>query len=404
MAHVGAPLHSSMARLKVTNIAFDEREGWMAHQVLDVRHVTGEQVVKNDHMGAECHEFISKVRTDESGPTRDKDPHVVNGHRGGHGPMAHTRVFEEFAKSPTISDVQPVSCAGGCKFHRRMVHPTRMDVDGPPLKVTVIGTCRVHDTMAAVSEEGSVILNNGGMESFVHSTPEILLRLRVLMGLESYDKQLLPLQVGESKSPRTQPNDDFVMADTDVFVIEVSTLKTVSSQGSPLQFNEVRRHLCTPHGEFGKELATKINDAFNQRKETVGVMNHDVPDDFPTKFHAILEHLRPYVQQEQDIVGDLEEILKLTQRPTLLVNHINVEGTNGRLISSRNRLCNIVKAFCNERGTALFEPATMFETMDRTKLLMDDGQDVNHYAKAELLNVGMKQLEAIRDTIQRSQS
>ena len=271
-----------------------------------------------------------------------------------------------------------------------------MDADIKPLKVTVIGTCRVQDTLAAVADEGSVIINNGGMDSFVHSTPEILLRLRVLLGVETYEERLLPLQVGENKSPRTQPIKGFQIDDTDVFVIEISSLKTVSSQGNPLQFNEVRRHLCTPHGIFGEELATKINDAFNQRRESIGSMDHDLPDDFPTDFRPILEHLRPYIQQEQDIVNDLDEIFQLTKRPTLLVNHINVEGSNGRLITSRNRLCNIVKLYCDERRTSLFEPTSMFETMDRTRLLMDDGQDVNHYAKAELLTVGMEQLKAIR--------
>lgn len=263
---------------------------------------------------------------------------------------------------------------------------------------------RVHDTLTALANEGSIIINNGGMNSFVHSTPEILLRLRVLLGLESYDEHLLPLQVGESKKPRTRPFDDFQIEETDLFVIEVSTLKTVSSQGNPLQFNEVRRQLCTPHGDFGKELARNINDAFNQRKEAIDELIHSIPEGFPNKFSNVVEHLRPYVQHQKDIVVDLDEILRLTSHRILLVNHINVEGKNGRLITSRNRLCNIVKAFCDEHDTTLFEPATMFETMERSKLLMDDGQDVNHYAKDELLYVGMQQLQAIQQTIQRSHS
>ena len=46
--------------------------------------------------------------------------------------------------------------------------------------IAVIGTCRVHDTLSEVQSLGLIKLDNGGMNSFVHSLPEILFRLEVL--------------------------------------------------------------------------------------------------------------------------------------------------------------------------------------------------------------------------------
>jgi len=265
-----------------------------------------------------------------------------------------------------------------------------------PIRVAVIGTCRVHHTARALEQAGHVILHNGGMDSFVHSPPEILLRLEVLLGKTSYSDELVNLQVGESPNTKLSPDVGYNLLDADVLVIEVSSLKTVSAFGLPLQFNEVNRHLCTPFGQFGKELMANINHAFNKRLLSVQAPASESPDNYPRAYLDLLQHLRVKVLSQEEIVHDLNKILSAVNLPVLLVNHINVEGSNGKLLTSRNRLCNIVRAFCNERGTALFEPASMFETMDRTRLLMDDGQDVNHYAKAELLNVGMKQLEAIQ--------
>ena len=74
-------------------------------------------------------------------------------------------------------------------------------MEGVP-RVTVIGTCRVHHPLRNLEQRGKIILNNGGLGSFVHSSPEALLRLRVLLGLEAYDEQFVKLQVGETKDLR----------------------------------------------------------------------------------------------------------------------------------------------------------------------------------------------------------
>ena len=258
-----------------------------------------------------------------------------------------------------------------------------------PIRVAVIGTCRVHHTARALEQAGHVILHNGGMDSFVHSPPEILLRLEVLLGKTSYSEELVNLQVGESPNTKLSPDVGYNLLDADVLVIEVSSLKTVSAFGLPLQFNEVNRHLCTPYGSFGNTLKININHAINKRQPEVRLPEEQPPADYPPNYLQLIKHLHA-------LVGAVD-------LPVLFVNHINIEGKNGQLITSRNRLCNIVKAFCEEFETPLFEPAMMFEDMDRTKLLMDDGQDVNHYAKSELLNVGLRQLQAMRNTIQRGQ-
>jgi len=273
----------------------------------------------------------------------------------------------------------------------------------PPLKIAVIGTCRVHHTTRALEQAGHVLLHNGGMDSFVHSPPEILLRLQVLLGLKKYKEELVNLQVGESNEIKLSPDDGYRLLEADVLVIEISSLKSVFAHEHPLQLNEVNRHMCTPYGSFGKILMANINHAINKRQPEVRLPEEQPPADYPPNYLQLIKHLHAKVLTHEEIVNDLHALVSAVDLPVLFVNHINIEGKNGRLITSRDRLCNIVKAFCDEFETPLFEPAMMFEDMDRTKLLMDDGQDVNHYAKAELLNVGLRQLQAMRNTIQRGQ-
>ena len=267
-------------------------------------------------------------------------------------------------------------------------------MEGVPT-VTVIGTCRVHHPLRNLEQRGKIALNNGGLGSFVHSSPEALLRLRVLLGLESYDKRFVKLQVGDAKDLRLTPQDDFDFSETDLLVIELSTIKALSLFGQPLQFNEVNRHMCTPYDEFGKAIRKNLNVAFNTRAPSVEIPEIDAPENYPEEYIGLIEELKPLVLDSSAISTDINEMRKLANVPILLVNHINLPGSNGKLITSRNKLCNIINQYAEQEGVEVFNPAEMFRSHAPEELLMDDGKDLNHYAKDKLHIVGDIQLERI---------
>ena len=83
--------------------------------------------------------------------------------------------------------------------------------------VTVIGTCRVHHSLRDLEKRVLIKLNNGGLASFVHSTPEALLRLKVLLGTEAYLSDIVKLQVGESKEVKLTADTGFDFSESDLF-------------------------------------------------------------------------------------------------------------------------------------------------------------------------------------------
>tara|TARA_B110000444_G_C18799051_1_gene576440 strand:- start:106 stop:939 length:834 start_codon:yes stop_codon:yes gene_type:complete len=270
-----------------------------------------------------------------------------------------------------------------------------MGLEGKLPVVTVIGTCRVHHTLRNLAEKKRIVMNNGGLGTFIHSTPEAVLRLKVLLQLETYKETLLKLQVGESNEKKTKPDEGFDFSETDILVVEISTIKSLSANGNPLQFNEVARHMCTPHGDFGMELRQNLNNAFNKREHFVQMPKQKIPDEFPEEFSNLISELVPVVQDSKIISSDLDEIRNLAKIPVLFVNHINLPGTNGKLITSRNKLCNIINEYAEERNLQVFNPATMFEEYEAKDLLMKEGNDLNHYAKDKLEIVGEIQLKSI---------
>ena len=270
------------------------------------------------------------------------------------------------------------------------------------LTVTVIGTCRVHDTLRQMEKKGLINLNNGGIQTYVHSLPEVLLRLKVLKRHCEYSPNIMDLQVDTRSGTETKPSDDFSIDDSEVIVIEISSLKSIFYDKQPLQYNEVNRHLCTPHGEYGIELRANMNYAFNNDESSISVPKLPFPNTLSENHRQIISKLRPKLMGEEDIVSCLNLIHEYAKKPILFVNHINVEGVNGKKITSRNKLCRIIEKYCAQHDFALFEPSTLFADHERKTLLAKDGEDLAHYAKSGLRIVGMEQYKLILQLIQSS--
>lgn len=268
-----------------------------------------------------------------------------------------------------------------------------------PLTVTVIGTCRVHHPLRAIEQEGLISLNNGGMGSFVHSSPEVLVRLKVLLGMQTYKENLLKLQVGESNEKKLNPDESFDFSNSDILVIEISTIKAISFLNNPLQSNEVNRHMCTPYGEFGKMLSHNLKHAFNDRKNYVDLPNIEIPESYPSDYIEIINNLKPIVLSEKQIFENLREISSLAKIPIMIVNHINLPGKDGKLITSRNKLCNIINKYSEIENVSVFNPVEMLNQYKKEDLLMENGDDLNHYAKNNLRVVGNEQLHQIKSIL-----
>ena len=242
------------------------------------------------------------------------------------------------------------------------------------------------------------------MQTYVHSLPEVLLRLNVFKRHCEYSPNIMDLQVDTRSGTETKPNDDFSIENSEVIVIEVSSLKSIFYDDQPLQYNEVNRHLCTPHGEYGTELRANMNYAFNNDQSSIITPKSPCPDSLSQNHRQIISKLRPKLMNEHEIFSYLNQICEYMNKPILFVNHINVEGKNGKKITSRNRLCKIIKKYCSENGFGLFEPAELFQVYEKKDLLAKEGEDLAHYAKTALELVGLAQYRQIMEIYQKINS
>lgn len=263
--------------------------------------------------------------------------------------------------------------------------------------VTVIGTCRVHDTLKEIQSLGLIHLSNGGMKTFVHSLPEILLRVEVMQKKREYSENIVDLQVGTRSGVKLKPEEDFNLNKSDIIVIEISSLKAIFYQEHPLQFNEVNRHLCTPHGDFGIQLRNEIDLAFRNGADEIKIPKKSMPKSMPEKYKKIIPELSPLLMNAESVRSYLRKLVDaLDDIPILFVNHINIDGRNGEKISSRDKLCQMISKYCEQNNHPVFKPEILFEVYERSDLLAKNGNDLAHYATSALQTVGMAQYDKIR--------
>ena len=236
------------------------------------------------------------------------------------------------------------------------------------------------------------------MNSFVHTLPEILLRLEVMSKSSEYLQDIVDIQVGTRSGVKLRPEETFDIRESDVIVIEISSLKAIFYQNHPLQFNEVNRHLCTPNGEFGIKLRDEINSAFNNGGCKINIPDLPYHESIPQRYKQIITGLQPMLMDEESIHFYLDQVVDFAGKiPIMFVNHINIEGNKGEKISSRDKLCRIVSNYCDVNNLSLYEPADLFKFHDKKYLLAKEGKDLAHYADNALETVGLAQYEKITE-------
>ena len=252
--------------------------------------------------------------------------------------------------------------------------------------VSTIGTCRVYLPMRSMSDKARMVINNSGFEtSYLHSLPEISLRLDVLRGESEYSKDLLKFQCSEAKDIVIPGH--FSLGDSDILLIEVSSMKTALSDKGPLQLNNVIRELCENRGDGGKKLKRAIDMALSKNGEIVLDELGESIDSFTEQEIGVISELRLMMINEEEVAAQMKDISDASPIPVIFVKHINVEGSDGNIIWMRDLLSSYMDRNI-ENGLDVIDPTPLVVEEGRERMLKDEGRDVNHYSDYGLSVVG----------------
>ncbi|WP_205480841.1 hypothetical protein [Sphingomonas arenae] len=249
------------------------------------------------------------------------------------------------------------------------------------LRVTPIGTCRIHTPLRRGSSHRSVELDLRRNYGFVHTSAEALQQLRFLMGEKAFRPDVVPLvfrtdELSELTAQSWEPSD--------LHVVEISSAKRIRCGPDEVQGNYLQRHF--PDFFASNERARQFWNIvkMGNRTEVLEFVAQQpsyrrmTPDE-----RRLLTELSMEQQSFRTVKSDMAEIVeRLGRDKVLFVTHVNAALPDGTLIASRDRLIRWVKLAAEQLGAACFDPTPLMQDVGQEQALENEGLDLTHYEPA----------------------
>ncbi len=237
--------------------------------------------------------------------------------------------------------------------------------------VTAIGTCRVHNPLSKLDKMGEIRLNHNPANQFVHTSGEIIQRIGVLRNGDGCPREIEEFVFDEV---RKENKSRYPLEETDVFVIEISSLKSVQFSNYHLQFNRLVSKAKEELGEgFPDWMATIRREMKDGRDPDVEISDFDgVPD--------LMGMSKIGMQDELSLERDIRKIISELGNRIIFVNHIAIGKSDGQRLISRDALCKMMWRVVDRLGVNSFDPTNLVIENGREEMLLRGGEDINHYS------------------------
>lgn len=255
------------------------------------------------------------------------------------------------------------------------------DLESPPMpkpRVTVLGTCRVYDPFEILARRGVVELANTGVYGFTHYTKETLQQLRVMHGELAIPFELKPyithkkIPAGADDNLATPENH---LTETDLLVVEISSLKEIEFRGFYLQINRLRNELVGEREQL-QEWWRRLYDKEAERGPQRQARDEFLSDDLGPLERDLVTGVEVQLQTAESMRADMEAIRRFFGGPILWVSHFDTKALkSGAEIPLRKQLVSAAQAGAATLGQPFFNPRQDIEQFGLTEAL----EDMAHY-------------------------
>ncbi|MCJ2007834.1 tetratricopeptide repeat protein [Methylobacterium sp. J-092] len=165
---------------------------------------------------------------------------------------------------------------------------------------------------------------------------------------------------------------------TDVFVVEISTVKEIVFDTWYLQINYLERTFRDREGLLETFFGLKGERDPEVRRRHFEALPDFAETDALERRVLTEGYIRSTTRDELE--AHMAEIVRRLPADVVFVNHINVPNTAGSLVASRNRLCGWIAEICTAKGYRHFDPSPHVAGYGVPEAMAEEGRDLNHYA------------------------
>jgi tetratricopeptide (TPR) repeat protein len=236
-----------------------------------------------------------------------------------------------------------------------------------PMRITTLGTCRVADPIAAAAQIRPIWHENNNVYGFAHTPKEILQQIDYLDGVKDFPAELGRFISSDGILKREERETP------ELFIVEISTLKEIIFDGWYLQINYMEQAFEEAQGLFEAFATLKSQRDVETRETALQAFPAYATLDELERRIMLEGYIRYSTREELEI--DMMAIVQRLPAPVLFVNHINIPGSDGELVTSRSRICGWIREICQRRGFQHFDPTPHVQKYGLEHALAD----INHY-------------------------
>lgn len=250
------------------------------------------------------------------------------------------------------------------------------------LNITPIGTCRIKAPLGRAQDRYPVRAHFDGIYGLVHTAAEAVQMVRYLQGEKSFDPRSYPSLLNPGVDPDSIGK--LQRADSDLFVIEISSAKRITSLGDAHQINYLYRTL--PELFSQKSLVSKFwSLAAREERAPLHEFLNGLPvfRDMSDDSKALLRDMRLHIESDEEVAAQMGELVeRLGRERILFVTHVNAITADSRIIPERDRLIGAVKRSAADLGVDCFDPTEAMFSVGQEIALERGGTDLSHYTLA----------------------
>ena len=102
---------------------------------------------------------------------------------------------------------------------------------------------------------------------------------------------------------------------------------------------------------------------------------------------------------ELELERELRKILSQLGPRVVFVNHIGIGKIDGKRLFSRDALCRMMGNAVERLGATSFDPTNIVIENGRERMLLKNGEDINHYSYFGEEVIGLALLEVINGSL-----
>jgi tetratricopeptide (TPR) repeat protein len=249
------------------------------------------------------------------------------------------------------------------------------------IRITPIGTCRIHTPLARAVARYPIELDLRRNYGFVHTSDEALQQLRFLQGDKQFQPNVVPLVFRPGESDEI---DRQIWQPSDLHVVEISSAKRVLCGDDAVQINYLYRYFGDFFGsnERSRQFWNLVRGG--HRRELIDFLQKQpsflmmTPAD-----QQLLMSLSTEQQTFKTVKSDMAEIVeRIGREQVLFVTHVNAVTPDGEMIPSRDRLIRWVKLAADQLNAPVFDPTAAMAEFGQAQALENRGLDLTHYTSA----------------------